>query len=74
MKCRAAAKSLTEVQIWEWTNKTIKASAEEIFSLQDKGLIRLIMEDETKSRDKNIKFMPATHGLLKAHLLEDTSF
>lgn len=28
MKYRAAAKSLTEVQIW--TNKTIKASAEEI--------------------------------------------
>lgn len=28
MKCGAAAKDLTEVQIW--TNKTIKASAEEL--------------------------------------------
>lgn len=42
-------------------------------SLQDEGLIRPIIEDET-IRHKNAKFMPATHGLLKVYLLEYISY
>lgn len=70
MKCRAAAKDLTEVQIW--TNKTIKASGEELSVLSTGPGV-----DKThhwgwnyKQRDKNAKFMPETHGLLKASLVE----
>lgn len=46
MKCRAAAKSRTEVQIW--TNKIIKASAEEL-SILSTG--QGVDKDETISKE-----------------------